>query len=256
MLETNVLNKGIETVKSKMPEGYKLLYMAVSGSHVWGLERPDSDVDFRGVYQKPTKQILSIHQGRDTIEFTEGLYDVQLYEVEKFFTMLCGHNGNMVNLLWLPTCFKTVDTVPWGSLRQCFLTKSLRKYYRGYAESQRKRAMSCRGGKALIYTYREMFCGLHVMHFGFVEHNFGILWKAAVRYGWYRGDLLSKYLANPSMEITDEGWKQFYAEWDGLCIELDKEASLSSLPETFDGYEACNKNLLELRLDDLKEVIS
>jgi predicted nucleotidyltransferase len=249
MLEPKVLEKGIEIVQSHLGDNH-LLYMAVSGSHVWGLDRPDSDVDFRGVYQKPTTQILGMNRGRDTIEFTDGLYDVQLYEIEKFLSMLCNHNGNMVNLLWLNPCLSR-HNVDWDFLSKSFLTKSLRKYYRGYAESQRKRAMSCRGGKALIYTYREMFSGLFAMHFRYVEHNFMTLWGTALTHGWYTGELLGKYMKNPQMEITDEGWRQFYAEWDELCLRLDEEASKSSLPETFDGTEYCNKHLIAMRLNDL-----
>ena len=90
---------GVDVVKTKVREnGGRLLYLAVSGSHAWGLNRPDSDVDFRGVYQKPTFDILDLHKGRDTIEYTKGIYDVQLYEIEKFFRMLCNNNGNMVSV--------------------------------------------------------------------------------------------------------------------------------------------------------------
>lgn len=234
-------------------DGNRLLYLAVSGSHAWGLQRAGSDIDLRGVYQKPTTKVLGLNKGRDTIEFLQGICDVQLYEVEKFLNMLCRHNGNMVNLLCLPNPITRDSRVPWTKLSRKFMTKKLRHYYRGYAESQRKRAMSQRGGKALIYTYREMFSGIYVMHYGVVEHDFMKLWREAVKNGWYRVGLLNRYFPNYKKEVTDEGWHEFYSEWEELCEVLEREASKSTLPETFDGVQSCTKILLQLRLDDLNE---
>lgn len=245
--------EGLEIVRNRLAdEGKQLLYMALSGSHAWGLEREDSDVDFRGIYQEPTMNILSLYSGRDTVEFSDGVYDVQLYELGKFLRMLCKHNGNMVNLLWLPNPVIIFSlAIPWAYLARSFLTKKLRFYYRGYAEGQRKRAMSERGGKALIYTYREMFSGLHTMRYGRLEFDFMKLWQTAIDNDWYDGDLLSKYFPNPSQEVTDEGWHRFYSEWDKLCVKLDEEADKSPLPEDFDGREACSEILQSARLLNL-----
>lgn len=229
--------------------GKQLLYLALSGSHAWGLEREDSDIDLRGVYQDSTEQILSLHPGKDTIEFSVGKYDVQLYEVKKFFNMLCKHNGNMVRLLWLDGFVKYPD-IPWFELAQRFMTKRLRNYYRGYAEGQRKRAMSQRGGKALLYTYSEMFSGLWAMYYGTMEHKFIKLWDKAYLKGWYKGSLLVDYWMKRNhlkVEITDEGWHKFYSEWEQLCDVLDRLADESHLPESYDGYELCNELLLKLR---------
>jgi len=245
-------NEAIELVEQKLAsENRRLLYLVVSGSHAWGLERPDSDIDLRGVYQDSTIKILGLHRGRDTVEFSEGKYDVQLYELEKFLNMLCNHNGNMVNLLWLPDELMVTLTLPWAQLAQIFMTRKLRLYYRGYAESQRKRAMSQRGGKALIYTYREMFSGLYSLKYGIMEHNFKKLWQEAIKRKWYVSGLLDKYFLNPAQEVTDEGWRQFYAEWAELCIKLDKVAEKSPLPETFDGVDTCSELLRERRIYDL-----
>jgi len=229
----------------------RLLYLVVSGSHAWGLERPDSDVDIRGIYQDSTIKVLGLHKGRDNIEFNEGIYDVQLYEIEKFLGMLCNHNGNMVNLLWIPAPSIYDITVPWAYLAQKFLTRKLRFYYRGYAESQRKRAMSQRGGKALIYTYREMFSGIYTMKYGVIEHNFMKLWGKAVEESWYKGDLLDKYFPDSTQEVTDEGWHRFYSEWDALCVVLDSVVESSPLPIIYDGVKNCTDILLNARMLNL-----
>lgn len=246
------MSDGLASIKAKLGEGgNQLLYAAASGSHAWGLSRPDSDIDIRGIYLKPTWKRLGLNPGRDTIEFSEGIYDVQLYELEKFLRMLCNHNGNMVNLLWLPDPHIFTIWVPWMELARSFLTKKLRHYYRGYAESQRKRAMSQRGGKALVYTYREILSGIICMHFGYMEHDFQTLWETARKMGWYSGGLLDKYFLDWNQEVSDEGWRQFYAEWEQLCQVLDREAEISKLPDTFDGWDLCNQILLDMRLSNL-----
>jgi len=243
---------GVELTRERLASlGCRLLYLTLSGSHAWGLERPDSDMDLRGVYQAPTMKILGLHRGKDTIEFNVGVYDVQLYELEKFLAMLTKHNGNMVNLLWLPNPLAVNLTIPWVGLGRSFLTRKLRHYYRGYAEGQRKRAMSQRGGKALVYTYREMFSGLHTMRYGVLEFDFKKLWQIAIDNGWYRGDLLARCFPDPTQEVTDEGWHRFYSEWEELCVALDKEAEDSKLPETFDGVGICTEILQKARLFDL-----
>lgn len=244
--------EAINLVTDKLSKDNRtLLYLVVSGSHAWGLDTPTSDIDLRGVYQDPTTKILSLYEGRDNIEFTQDNYDIQLYEVEKFFKMLCKHNGNMVNLLWLPSPLFISFGIPWVGLARNFLTRKLKFYYRGYAEGQRKRAMSERGGKALIYTYREMFSGLYTMRYGHLEFNFMKLWKIAIDNGWYSGHLLDKYFLGPTKEVSDEDWHRFYSEWEDLCIKLDKEAETSPLPETYDGAGECNELLLQLRLYNL-----
>jgi len=240
-------------------DGNRLLYLAISGSHAWGLQREDSDIDLRGIYQKPTEKILSLHKGSDTIEYIQEeaknlpKLDVQLYEVEKFFHMLCKHNGNMVTLLHSPLLLLSDSTITWATLGKLFLTRKLRYYYRGYAASQRKRALSQRGGKALIYTYREMFSGLYLMKHGEICFNFQDLWREAAHNEWYTGSLLNKYYENPDLPISDDGWTKFYEEWEELSRKLDTEAEDSPLPKDFNGYNTCNEYLLDLRLRGLRK---
>ena len=61
MEHKEIISDGVSLVHSRLREhNRKLLYMVVAGSHAWGLERPDSDIDFRGIYQEPTMKILGI----------------------------------------------------------------------------------------------------------------------------------------------------------------------------------------------------
>ena len=226
------------------------LFLAISGSHACNLARADSDIDVRGVYQDATTKVLGLRPCADTIEGTDGTVDFQCYELKKFLTMLLNHNGNAVRLLLGPLFMYELPTsIDWGELGKRFLTKRLRNYYRGYAIAQQKRAMSHRGGRALIYTYREIFEGLAVMRLGYPLFDFRELWNYVCMEGFYpnRG-LLDDYFGDFSKPVSDEGWHMFYSEWEILCTLLDEEVAKSPLPDNYDGFGEINAILLERRL--------
>jgi len=240
-------------VKDLLEDSGRLpLLLAVSGSHCHGLERPDSDIDIRGVYLDPTAKVLNLHPGKDTFEGTRGKIDYQCYELGKLLSMLLKSNGNVVRLLLSPYVMYSVPSIHWSSLARKFTTKKLRFYYRGYAESQRKRAMSQRGGKALIYTYREIFEGLAVMLTGEPIWGFRELWDWVCQNGFYKKGLLNRYFPySKNAETSEETWHEFYREWEDLCLCLDSAAERSSLPESYDGLSELNQLLWEWRLKGL-----
>ena len=236
----------------------KLLYLGLSGSHAWGLNRPDSDLDLIGIYQEHTNKVLSIRKSKDVVNKKIDVYDLQLFEIEKFLKLLCNNNGNMVTWLKLPNQIYVDDVVDWDSLADNFITKELKKYYKGYAFSQRQRTASERGGKALIYTYRELFCGLYLMKYGQLEFSFQELWETARKNGWYEHGLLDRYfdkvMANEKVSIiSDSGWVEFYNEWNVLTKLLDEESEKSSLPDkpVKNIEEVCSNILIALRIENL-----
>ena len=246
------LQAAINSVHAMLLEkGKKPLFLVISGSHANGLQRPDSDIDVRGIYLEPTMNVLALHSGRDTVEGTVGIIDYQCYELGKFFRLLNSNNGNMVRMLLNPLSHYAWPDIEWRKLGFKYLTKALRNYYVGYAHAQRKRCMSERGGKALIYTYREIFEGMHVMSLGLIEYDFKRLWKWVVRQGLYNGNLLDRYFPDPHAPVTDEGWRQFYAEWETLCATFDGVVAKSYLPDKYDGYDELNEMLYKFRLSEL-----
>lgn len=247
----------------------KLLFCAVSGSHIWGLSRPDSDFDIRGIYADSPQDFLGFKPSTDTVEFkVEPDIDGQFYEVEKFLRLLCSGNGNMVTqalspITIYPQCYDADSyylnrDIDFAYLAGLAVTKQLKNYYKGYAQSQRKRALSERGSKALIYVYREMFSGLHVMKYGTIEFNFSALLFEAVGQSWYpaSGGMLYPYLADlKNTPIDTEQWQKFWVEWEALDKKLEEEAAKSTLPERPEGLrEKCEKLLREYRFQAVKDL--
>jgi len=58
-----------------------LLFEAVSGSHAYGLQHKDSDVDLRGVFVMPKVQFYGLNQ---TEQVSDKKNDEVYYELKKF----------------------------------------------------------------------------------------------------------------------------------------------------------------------------
>jgi predicted nucleotidyltransferase len=127
----------------------RTIFVALSGSHGYGLNRPDSDYDYRGVFIAPKKYYL----GFDSIEqkdkgwdepgifpFLDGNQDTVIYELRKILHLLAGANPNVLELLWLREYPVLTDVGKYLiDRRQVFLSKKVKHTYVGYAFAQIKK---------------------------------------------------------------------------------------------------------------------
>ncbi|WP_413172745.1 DNA polymerase beta superfamily protein [Anabaena azotica] len=125
------------------------IFIGLAGSHGYGLNRPDSDYDYRGVFIAPKRYYLgfdSIEQ-KDTgwdepgiFPFIDGNEDTVIYELRKVLHLLAGANPNVLELLWLPT-YPILTEVGQHLInhRQLFLSKKVKHTYSGYAFAQIKK---------------------------------------------------------------------------------------------------------------------
>ncbi|NRB53654.1 MAG: nucleotidyltransferase domain-containing protein [Saprospiraceae bacterium] len=115
-----------------------LLFKAISGSHAYGLQHKDSDIDIRGVFVMPK----SLFFGLSPIEqLSDSTNDIVFYELHKFFTLLIKNNPNMLELLRMPAdcvqyCHPLFDKLE----PSLFLSRRCQATFAGYAASQIKKA--------------------------------------------------------------------------------------------------------------------
>jgi len=231
--------------------GVKVIFMVVTGSHMWNLSDQNSDLDVRGYYVKPTEQILSLHSGRDTIEANKVMgkeIDIQFYEIEKGLILALNGNGNMIEMIGAPTVFYKDKSINWNTIYKKSLCKNLGNYYKGYAHSQRKRATRNRGGKALLYTYREIMAGTWLMRTGKIVYDFTKLKPVFAKYYGWHSKLLDWAYVNKSTLVTSDVWdKTFMKDWEYLLRIFDDERGRSRLPEKNENYYLFNEILLDIR---------
>jgi uncharacterized protein len=133
----------------------RTILIGLAGSHGYGLSRPESDLDYRGVFIAGKKYYLGLDKveqkdgGWDTepgiFDFLTGEKDTVIYELKKFVQLLAGANPNILELLWLKQY--PIETEVGKYLiqhRKMFLSKRVKHTYAGYAFAQIKKIESHR----------------------------------------------------------------------------------------------------------------
>ena len=118
----------------------KIILFGLAGSKAYGLDTPDSDEDWRGVFVYPTDTILGLPQfrGPETVDDTD--HETVLHEVGKFVRLALAGNPSIVEQLFFPV-YPTL-TAEGGLLthnRFAFLSQRVRQTYGGYAIQQMKK---------------------------------------------------------------------------------------------------------------------
>src|SRR3954465_10933173 len=85
---------------------YPLLFVTISGAHLYGFPSPDSDYDLRGVHVLPTSDVIGLNTPRETLERSgifDGLeVDLVTHDVKKFFLLMLKKNGYVLEQLYSP----------------------------------------------------------------------------------------------------------------------------------------------------------
>lgn len=235
---------------------FPLVFATISGAHLYGFPSPDSDFDLRGVHLLPLKTIVGLDEGQDTVE-KEGIYDgleidLVTHDATKFFHLMLKRNGYVLEQLLSPL---VVHTSPEHEelkaiARDC-ITRHHAHHYLGFAATQWKlfEKESPPRVKPLLYTFRVLLTGIHLMNTGEVEANLKILNEAA-RLG-YIDELIQRKITGAEQGVLDAADVSFYRkEYDRLILELESRHAASKLPESPAGRDALNDLLLRMRLGE------
>lgn len=117
------------------------LLRGVVGSHAYGLNHADSDVDRAAVGVMPTSRFLGLNPpAKESLTYhsTSDEYDVTVHEVGKFVNLVAKANPTVTELLWLDGYEHATDLgLELVSNRERLLgSKSVHDAYYGYAVSQ------------------------------------------------------------------------------------------------------------------------
>jgi predicted nucleotidyltransferase len=238
---------------------YPLLFATISGAHLYGFPSPDSDFDLRGTHVLPLEKIAGLEVHDETIEdsrIIEGLeMDIVSHDVRKFFGLLLKKNGYVLEQLFSPL---VVQTTPQHAelkaiARDC-ITRHHSHHYFGFAETQWKLFLkeSPRRVKPLLYVYRVLLTGIHLMRTGVIQADLNPL-NRDFRLP-YIPDLVARKLSGPEKSTLEEADLAFHeAEYHRLRAELQSAHDASRLRETPDesARHALNDLLIRIRLQGL-----
>jgi uncharacterized protein len=235
---------------------FPLLFVTVSGAHLYGFASPDSDWDLRGVHALPLEDVLGLEDGRETIEVSkirDGCeVDLVTHDVKKFFLMLLRRNGYVLEQLCSPLIVRTSpEHAEVKALVPGLLTKHHAHHYLGFARTQWGlfNKESPPRVKPLLYVYRVLLTGLHLMRAGEVEANLERLNEEA-RLPQVP-DLLARKRAGKEKSTLEGADLAFHEEevWR-LAGDLEDAMKRSSLPDAPrpEARAALNDLLVRVRL--------
>ena len=187
--------------------------------------------------------------------------DIVSHDIRKFFKLLLKKNGYMLEQLFSPLVVKTTpehdqlkEIVRYGPNRGV-ITKHHSHHYFGFAETQWKLFLkeSPRRAKPLLYVYRVLLTGIHLMRTGQVEANLVTLNEDARLE--FIDDLLARKVAGPEKSTLDDADVSFHdAKYQRLRAELQSAFEASTLPElpNESSRRALNDLLVRVRLKGLE----
>jgi uncharacterized protein len=233
---------------------YPLLFVTISGAHLYGFPSPDSDYDLRGVHLLPLREIVGLNPGRETVEVSEKRDDLELdlvtHDVRKFFGLLLKNNGYVLEQLYSPLILHSMpEHEELKAIAKGCITRHHSHHYFGFAETQRKlfEKDQPRRVKPLLYVYRVLLTGIHLMRTGVIEANLLRL-NEEFRLP-YLDELIARKLSGPEKSVIPDVNLPFHQqEYSRLYIALREEYQKSQLPETPSARPALNDLLIRLRL--------
>ena len=233
---------------------YPLLFATISGAHLYGFPSADSDYDLRGVHILPAREVLGLLPKRETIAvegMREGVeLDLVTHDAAKFFSLMLKRNGYVLEQVYSPLV--VLSTPAFEELKKIGLrcvTKHHSHHYFGFAKTQW--ALFTKEEpprvKPLLYVFRVLLTGIHLMRTGLVEANLLVL-NETIRLPYIAELVERKIHGKEQGVLTSVEGEQFADEYERLTRELEKAAAESSLPEVPSGREALNDLLVRLRM--------
>ena len=233
---------------------YPLVFATISGAHLYGFPSPDSDFDLRGVHLLPLEQVVGLKTGSETIEKSgihDGLeIDLVTHDASKFFGLLLKKNGYVLEQVFSPLVVQTSPAHDeLKSIAGNCITRHHVHHYLGFAETQWElfQKDSPPKVKPLLYVFRVLLTGIHLMQTGRVEANLPRLNESARLP--YIDELIARKLAGPEKgRIAQADLALYEREYDRLCGDMRAASEASMLPEVPRGADALHDLLVRLRL--------
>ena len=257
MTRDQELNDARDQLHAEVQEQpYPLIFITVSGAHLYGFPSKDSDVDLRGSHVIPVNQILGLKSVRETVERkveTTGLeIETVTHDVRKYVRLLLKHNGYVLEQLYSPLVVHTTpEYEELKHLGRGCITLGHSFHYLGFARNEWKLLEKRPSLKRLLYVYRVLLTGIRLMRTGQVEAN---LVNLNDEFGLAQiPDLIEQKKSRTEWAEIAGDLSFHRSEYQRLCTDLETAAASSSLPETATSEAELNDFLIRIRLGPLGE---
>jgi uncharacterized protein len=242
-----------ELVQQVHDHPYPLLFATISGAHIYGFPSQNSDFDLRGAHVLPLDEVLGLRMRHETIEkehVRNGMeIDLVTHDVGKFFGMLLKRNGYVLEQLLSPlVVFSTPEFEQLKELAPDCVTRYHAYHYIGFAQTQWKlysKEMPPRV-KPLLYVYRVLWTGIHLMRTGKLMTNLDEL--NDIYPHSYIPELIDRKCNGKEKETIEPESVGFHEkEFNRLLQQLHSEMQSTQLPEMPRCEHQLNDLLIRIR---------
>ncbi|MBA2665365.1 MAG: nucleotidyltransferase domain-containing protein [Bradymonadaceae bacterium] len=232
---------------------FPLMFATLNGAHLYGFPSDDSDYDLRGAHILPLESVVGMYPEDETLEtttFDSGIeIDLVTHDIKKYFTLLLKRNGYVLEQIFSPLIYHTSPA--FEELREIAvdcITRNHAYHYRNFAQKQWDLFEKQRRLKPLLYCYRALLTGIHLMESAKIEANL-----MRLNHGFrlpYLGDLISLKLQGSETTLLEDVNLNFHEkEYRRLSRQLEDARMSSSLPDEPRDKLALHNLLIRLRLE-------
>jgi predicted nucleotidyltransferase len=231
--------------------GVAALFVTLSGAHLYGFPSPDSDFDLRGCHRLPLSEVVGLKPPVETIDrafVKEGReIDLVSHDVGKYLRLLSGNNGYVLEQVFSPLVIQGESFLQEvrSIARRC-ITRFHYYHYRGFVGTKRRllEKAEAKSAKDLLYAYRVLMTGTHLLRTGEVEAN---IVRLNERFRLpFIDDLIAQKIAE-KIQLPNLDWEFHQRELDRLEKEMEAAFTDSTLPEERD-HAALHDLLVRVRL--------
>jgi predicted nucleotidyltransferase len=236
-----------------------VVFATVSGADLYGFPSADSDVDLRGVHLMPVEDVVGLRTGVETVDRTwtrDGVeVDLVTHDLAKFGRLLLGRNGYVLEQLLSPL---VVASSPLHeelvALAPACLTRHHAHHYLGFARTQWGLFERTGELKPLLYTFRVLATGIHLMRTGEVVADLTRLGDGPA----YLPELIAakRSAEHGALPAGAPDRERLAADVAALTARLERERDRSSLPERPSAEPALHDLLVRARIGQRPHVNS
>jgi predicted nucleotidyltransferase len=229
-----------------------VLFATVSGAHLYGFPSRDSDVDLRGAHLLPAAILVGLREPEETrsrMWDRDGVeMDLVTHDVRKFVRLMLRRNGYVLEQLLSPLVVHTTDAHrELADLAPGVITSHHAHHYRGFAATQWRLFGKTGELKPLLYTFRVLLTGVHLMRSGEVQAHLPTL-LGEVDAPAYLPDLIAAK-AEREHGDADVDHARVQADVERLHTVLDEAQEGSALPGAATAHDALHDFLVRIRLE-------
>ncbi|MFD7788416.1 DNA polymerase beta superfamily protein [Streptomyces nojiriensis] len=246
----DALSIDLTPVVAEQPD--PLVFATVSGAHLYGFPSRDSDIDLRGAHLLPAQDLLGLREPEETRTRMWDRDDVEMdlvtHDLRKFVRLMLNRNGYVLEQLLSPLVVHTTAAhEELIALAPGVLTSHHAHHYRGFAGTQWRLFEKAAELKPLLYAFRALLTGIHLMRSAEVQAHLPTLLaevpeappylaalveaKAAAEHGGYEGP--------PVAGVRED--------LEALHGVLDAAQAASALPEQATAYDALDAFVVRRR---------